>query len=192
MPGSRSTLCLLADPARRRPILLPDVGRERDRLDPDLARIIAALVRGDAPWPLYLYGEVGTGKTCAALLLCDAVGGGCAYYTVESAAEDRIAAMKGVLFDQYTGGKIHPHQWRANWRAAKLGVLDELGIRNCPSDAETDLVKAMVDTRKGRPIVLIGNGGPEDIARVYDDRIASRVCEGTVYELRGDDRRLHR
>lgn len=183
---------MIPRPENRRRLLLPDVPREREQVAPELASIFTQVIRAQLSWPLYLYGEVGCGKSCAALLMCDAVGGGCIYHTVESASEERIAAMKGLLFDQYTGQKIHSHRWKADWRTAKLTVLDELGIRNCPSDAEYDLVKTLIDSRKGRPVVLIGNGSPEDLARVYDDRIASRVSEGTIYELRGDDRRILR
>jgi hypothetical protein len=38
--------------------------------------------------------------------------------------------------------------------------------------------------------IYISNLEPEAIARVYDDRIASRLLCGTWYKLDGEDRRL--
>ena len=51
----------------------PNRLREIDRVDAKLAHLFRKLCHGAAPWPLYIYGPVGTGKTCAALALTDLV-----------------------------------------------------------------------------------------------------------------------
>lgn len=188
--GWTARLRLIKRAEDRKPIIFADIPRCRSELDSGLADCIAELVAGRLEWPLYLYGPVGTGKTCAALLLCDAVGGGCLYYSVDDAAEQRIAAMKGLLYCDATGSRIHPHQWRARWRGAALGIVDELGIRSEPSAYEYEVVKLLIDTRKGKPLLLIANHPPDRLASLYDQRLASRVSEGTVFELGGSDRRI--
>lgn len=161
-------------------------------IDPVLRRGINRCVTESAPWPLAILGGVGTGKTCAALCLLDAVGGGCVYTTVTEFAANIMAAQSGQLWDQFTDEKMTPVKLWHQWREATLAVLDELGSRSKVSDFQYEIVKRAIDEREkvAGPLVLISNMGLPELESVYDDRIASRIAAGTVINLQGDDRRI--
>jgi len=119
-------------------------------------------------------GRTGTGKTCAALALMDRVP--CSVYvTAERLADDAYAR----------GATI----W-AVAREALLVVVDEVAARGQESDRAYLAIKAMADLRESRPVIWISNQGHEGIRHVYDDRVFSRLCSGTVVELIGEDRRF--
>jgi len=52
---------------------LPTLERRIDLIAPDLRRTVRQLLTGEVPWPLFLYGAPGVGKTRAVLELagCD-------------------------------------------------------------------------------------------------------------------------
>lgn len=76
-------------------------------------------------------------------------------------------------------------------RVSKVGLacFDDVGLR-APTDAMYDIWYEVVNRRKRLPTIFTGNLSPEDLHKVYDARIASRLTEGTVIELAGKDRRL--
>lgn len=145
---------------------------------------------GKSPWPLVLTGPPGTGKTCAALCLLDHAGG--EYFTAGGLCEVLIASQQGRLtwHHEARGGTLWPELWWERLRREPLVVLDEVGTRERVSDHHYDAVKRMLDERHRRPLVVCSNLGLNQIARVYDDRLASRLAEGTVVEVVGSDRRL--
>jgi len=59
------------------PMLIPypNLPRSREELAPELKRVMNGLVAGKLPWPLFLHGAAGRGKTCAGLLMIDTVPG---------------------------------------------------------------------------------------------------------------------
>ena len=61
-----------------------------------------------------------------------------------------------------------------------MTVLDELGTRQQVSDFQYEVTKKAIDTREGRPAIVISNLSLTALAKVYDDRIAARLSEGTV------------
>ena len=109
---------------------LPDLTRVVDLIDPKLRTAVNALVTGRRPWPLFLHGPAGTGKTRAMLCLCDRVPAGL-YSTVAELCERRIGAMRGELwYSGPNGARVWEGDiWRA-WSAAPLVVLDELATRD--------------------------------------------------------------
>jgi DNA replication protein DnaC len=142
-------------------------------------------------WPLFLFGPVGTGKSCAALWLLDHAGG--VYFTVPDLTEKLIESMAGRLVWQGEpghSGTLWPDGFWRRVSNASLVVLDEIGCRNAVSDHHYEAVKKMIDIRHGRPLICISNLNLEAIEKVYDDRVASRLASGTVFELDGNDRRL--
>ncbi len=180
-------------PLRERPPtkrVMERVARSVDQIDSALREAIRALVAGQSRWPLFLHGPVGTGKTCAALCLLDYSEGD--YFTVTSLCATVIQSQQGRLewTNEARGGTIWPEQFWRGVSRAPLIVLDELGCRERPSDAHYDAVKQCVDERMGKPFVAISNHGPAALAKLYDDRIASRLACGTVIGLRGADRRI--
>lgn len=171
---------------------LPRTPRTLAGIDPALRRIIRSLVGGELPWPLFLTGKPGTGKTCALLCLLDHAGGD--YHTVRGLHAMLIRAEQGRLewYDNGRGGTLWPERVWAGLAKAPLVVLDELGCREKVSDAHYETVKQVIDERHGKPFAVVSNLAIGEIATVYDDRIFSRLAAGTVVELAGEDRRLAR
>ena len=81
-----------ATTARRLPMVQADVRMKKTTprrladVDAGLLGTLRGLCAGKLRWPLFLHGTVGTGKTCAALALCDVVRRA-AYCTAEDAAD---------------------------------------------------------------------------------------------------------
>jgi hypothetical protein len=142
------------------------------------------------PWPLFLCGLAGTGKTCAALCLLDYSGG--EYHTVSGLCDLVIRAQQGRLewFSGGYGGKVWPEKLWESLANTPLLVLDELGTREKVSDQHYEVVKNCIDKRHGKPLVVISNLELDRVAAIYDDRISSRLVAGTVFEFTGKDRRL--
>ncbi|UCC31269.1 MAG: hypothetical protein JSU86_03135 [Phycisphaerales bacterium] len=163
----------------------PDKYRRRDEIDHTLRATINELIRGERPWPLFLYGKQGSGKTCAGLCMMDAFGGW--YIQLAQLREMVIQAQK----DQLTWPSGHPRTtgdiWKA-WARAHLAVLDEVGQRCEPSQFEYEILKRCLDEREGKPLVVVSNCDLDAISGLYDDRIASRLAAGTLIELEGDRR----
>lgn len=170
-------------------VYFPRKAREIGGIAPGLREAIRALVTGQAPWPLFLHGNPGTGKTCAALTLLDHAGG--MYWTANGLADAISAAMHGRL----SNTRNQPVSLDALWvemTRCSLVVIDELGQRGHPSDHHYEQVKKMLDIREGAPLLAISNLDLEELARSYDERVSSRLALGTVLHLRGDDQRLQR
>jgi hypothetical protein len=77
----------------------------------------------------------------------------------------------------------------------ELAVLDDIGCRERVGDLAYRMVKKFADIREfnGKVAsIFISNLRPKQLAEVYDDRVASRLLSGTVFELTGVDRRVKR
>lgn len=155
--------------------LRPRICRCLREVDRGLLAMFSELADGRARWPLFLYGAAGRGKTCAALALCDAVPLAI-HRTTEEAIDAVVQDERAWLWD-----KLPDYH---------LAVLDELGARERVTDLHYQAVKRFADLRDQLPAVYISNLHPDQIADLYDDRIASRVLCGSWYELGGDDRRM--
>lgn len=169
---------------------LPRVRRVPEAILDALRGELRDLVTGKSPWPLYLHGKAGVGKTCAALCLLDYAGG--EYHTVSGLCDLLIRAQQGRLewSNVGVGGTLWPEQVWDKIAKAPLLVLDELGTREKVSDAHYEVVKTAIDERHGKPFVVISNHSLETVAALYDERIFSRLSAGTVLLLEGKDRRL--
>jgi DNA replication protein DnaC len=151
----------------------PDIPRQRDALKPEVRRMLGDLLAGERLWPLFLHGDAGRGKTCAALTLYDAVPGAL-YWTLDELMEYAYTASAWVWF--YS-------------QRARLVIVDEIGGRSTETDREYVTLKHMADIREHRPVIWISNLTPAELGETYDDRIHSRLTSGTVVELTGPDRR---
>ncbi|HWB14487.1 MAG TPA: AAA family ATPase [Pirellulales bacterium] len=168
---------------RCRPRLLVNAPRDMAQVEPALVNLMRRLVEGKAPWPLYLHGQTGTGKTAAALALCD-ITVSAAYFVMDTLCSLILAA--GPADVRNTWGDIE---------AKELVVLDELGTRQEVGDLHYATLKRVADAREvhaGRRAIYVSNLSPEEFCKVYDDRIKSRVLCGSKFELDGRDRRLDR
>lgn len=180
-----------------------DTPREISMIDPTLRSVIRSLVKGEIPWPLFLTGLPGRGKTAAVLCLAD---------YVENAAYFRFPSLlKSFLWASQPGGvMIHRQRWQEHSRepltwytetrderglfayltTVPLLVIDDVGTRSSYTDAQFDNFYEVVDDRKRKPTVIASNLSLDDLGIVFDDRIKSRISRGTLFTLQGNDRRL--
>ncbi len=172
------------------PLIRKEIKRHWSQVDPALKSVMAKLVTGEMPWPLFLIGGVGVGKTYAALCLCDSTGHRCLYFTVPGLHEDINEARQGRLWTGDGEHRVTLGRLWSEWRGAQLTVLDEFGTRGSISEPMYETCKRAIDSREGKPAIYISNLGLEELGQVYDDRVASRLAAGTVFKLESRDRRL--
>ncbi len=174
------------------PQVKPGLTRTMETVDDGLKSLFRTLTSGESRWPLYLWGEPGRGKTCAALALCDR----CVhapYWTVRELIERELNPERQLPW-QVGGQRYYVHHSEPQG----IAVLDELGEtpatgKHWTERLHSELVKAFADWRISTALgvaIYISNLSPEQFRGHYDGRIASRVLSGTWYELRGVDRRM--
>lgn len=174
----------LREPVRR--VALEKI-RFESQLTGDARTTFNDLVMGKVPWPLYLHGLAGRGKTCAGLCLIDRT---CGEWWDLPALCDTLNQAQYQSYFNDAGYREYPSTIWTNWRDARVGFLDEVGTRSKVTDTHYDVLRRALDAREGKPAVYMSNLALAEIASVYDDRIASRLASGTVLELTGEDRRL--
>lgn len=166
--------------------------RERNLIAYNVADAIRDCAEGRCPWPLTMVGVTGSGKTCAALAMCDHFGG--VIETMADFAMALCAVRRGessrTLGNSVTHKIREPEFWQ-EWRECNLAVLDDVGGRKTISDLQYDALKLALDKRHGLPLVITTNS-ISHIKSTYDARIWSRLAGGTVVELEYKDRRLAR
>ena len=189
--------CKRLDPPLYRPKKwLPERFRVVDEIAPHVRKATVECLTGRSPWPLLFYGEVGSGKTCAGLVMTDIFGG--YYLTVDELVEHVNETTKTGSTRMYGGSLSRDELWDS-LKAERFVVLDELGMRANVTEPRYVAIKRLIDARHGKPTVLISNlplqskqeeGKPRgpDLASAYDDRIASRIAEGTRVRFEGDRR----
>jgi hypothetical protein len=180
---------------RPRRIVRPEIPREWSRVSRDIRDAMRDCGCGTKPWPLYVWGEPGTGKTCAALCLSDMLKRGSTvdYWDASDLCDAMNQMRNGEYWQEQGAGTVRIWSgmfWRS-WRAVTLAVVDELGTRETASDWQAAVITEAISKRyPGKPLVLLSNASPAELAKLYGDRIASRACCGTVVNATGEDRRL--
>lgn len=149
------------------------------RIKPSLLDRLRNAAAGGERWPLYIYGDTGTGKTYAVIWLLNQVPTS-AYLSNDTLREEAYRPESLV------------------WHIARdwtLVAVDEVGTVSEAEDKykwsrERDAVKRLADIRDGMPTIWLSNKPATDIAGLYGPRIHSRICSGTVLHLDGPDRRF--
>lgn len=103
------------------------------------------------------------------------------YYTADSLADCVMTFTSQEMAAEW--GRI---------ASKDLAILDEVGERASAGDLHCTTLKRFADLRDneaGAVAIYISNVRPHQLGELYDDRIASRLLAGTIYELTGKDRR---
>ncbi len=153
---------------------------------PVLKKAFESCATGLEPWPLFVFGPAGTGKTCAALSFIDHYGG--FYFTASAFCDTLILARNGHLRWSNNFERTMRDVWD-KVESAEFLVMDELAARKTVSEFHYETIKKVVDIREGRPAMYLSNEGPSTLSKVFDDRVSSRLASGTIVKLDGDDRR---
>ncbi len=172
---------------------MPSLKRTMETVDEGLRGLFRTLIAGESRWPLYLWGEPGRGKTCAALALCDRCVRA-SYWTVRELIERELNPDKTLPWQGSAGYKYV----REYPEPQTMAILDELGEtpatgKHWTERLHSEIVKAFADWRINTALgvaIYISNLSPDQFSGHYDGRIASRILCGTWYELRGVDRRM--
>lgn len=183
-----------------------DTPREIAMIEPKLRETIRRLAKGELPWPLFLSGAAGRGKSAAALCLADHVYQS-AYFRFTMFLRACELARKGVVWlrrwrrqDDLTGSVKfrledvaydEPKFWRM-MREFPLVVVDDIATRGGYTEPQYDHLYDLIEERSLKPLVLVSNLSLKELGGVFDDRIISRIARGTVFTLDGADRRLDR
>ena len=142
----------------------------------DQVRQMMRAVQREAAWPLYIYGNPGSGKTCIAALIYEAF----TRRPMWSRADDFLLEY----VDRGDGRKA----LQAKVDGTPCLFLDDLGVRP-PTPPMLQAIFDVLEMRKGRPVVIVSNHDLRKLSEIYDERIVSRLSAGTVLEIRGQDRR---
>lgn len=175
--------------------LRPELPREVVMVPLDLSDAFTRCRMGEAPWPLYVYGDVGTGKTRFALLVNDWYGG--RFFDFADLWAEYVVLLKGDLAAEPSvvvsaGGDaiVSQHLWFQLLKASRLLILDDVGRRkDTEGGTARELLCRLLDVREGLPTICIGNLTPKEIETNYDARTASRMCGRSWVCVRGKDRR---
>ena len=157
-----------------------------------LSKTMRSCIQGETPWPLFVFGPPGVGKTSGALYLLDRAAGATEYFPLGDLVERVANAKLGRLqmHGMNTSYRITTTDLWQEWAERDACVLDEIGMRDAPSDHECETLKMAIERRYAKPLVVVSNHAPQDLCKIYDDRIMSRLCEGTILLVEGKDRRL--
>jgi predicted ATPase len=144
--------------------------------------------------PIYLFGNAGRGKSYAmAAAFMSWPGKSAVWHDVSQLLRKIIRCRMGEGFIHERRGSESFQVWESQIMEriseSSIACFDDVGLRS-PSDAMYDAWYEIVNSRKRKATIYTGNLAPEDLHKVYDARIASRMTEGTVIELAGPDRRL--
>jgi chromosomal replication initiation ATPase DnaA len=164
----------------------PNLPRENGKVKPEMIQAFKRLGAGLLPWPMYLHGGTGTGKTCGALLFADIVYGS-RYMTMEEVLDTEM------LSDNNEDNIIDKRQMWRSIKDCELLILDEIGERQKIGDLYATVLKRILDireTEQGNRSIYISNLSPQALSKLLDDRIMSRLMRGTRFHLEGPDRRI--
>lgn len=165
--------CSLHRLDRRPPLKVGLIVPNWSEIKPALQHKLMELATGHGDWPLYLHGDTGVGKSCAAAALVN-----------------RTANAPYLLAEQLCDAVYapHAHPWPCI-KDAELVVIDEVGLRPAQDQRAFLAMDQAARLREHRPTIWISNHGPDRLRQLFDDRLYSRLTCGTVIELTGPDRR---
>ena len=156
----------------------------------DVWKFLLELCDGQHPWPLFLHGPSGSGKSCAALCLVDRIPG--AKFWPMPAMDHQVREIKAgtaIWYKVGVGGPWTMKNWWNSIASLPLLVLDDVGIPEVHSETKAETLFMALEAREGKPLICTSNLNDKDIETTYSSRIQSRMCSGSVRSLIGPDRR---
>jgi len=142
-------------------------------------------------FPVLLWGPPGRGKSYAAALLYSSIQGRAVWIravefirAIQTCRRDGSVVMPGALYECGESSL-----WKSRVISPDVLFVDDIGLR-APTESQYELLFELFDRREGKPTVYTSNLSPNQLAEIYDDRIASRICRGTRIEFGGADRRM--
>jgi chromosomal replication initiation ATPase DnaA len=171
-----------------------DLIRDKDRVPRPIRDAFTACRLGKSPWPLFLAGPVGSGKTRFVLLVCDWYGG--RYITMTDLCEEYRKAKMGELREEarWTDTFISESRYRELIGAERVLIIDDIGQRLLSEHSRETLMMALTEREGPHPMILTSNLTLAELASPdganYDDRLVSRIGAGTVVNFDGPDLRV--
>lgn len=174
----------------------PDLDRDPSRVPKNLRESFKACAAGELPWPLLVHGDVGTGKSRFGLIINDYYSGRLmdfadllAEYTALRRGE--LHANDSTIVLILNERNVRETEWISALAEPRVFVVDDIARKgDTQSETSRELLSRLLDRREGKPTILISNLGPVELSEAYDDRVASRMCAGTIVCVAGDDRRI--
>ena len=176
-----------------RPLPKQIQGGEWSQLTTDLIVSIVDAIH-DRCWPIYLCGEAGRGKTFAMATVYR-------HWPVNPAVWIDVqpwlrrlmsARVQGTVSYQTACGQraeVTESQMLDQVQSARLLCVDDCGVRT-DSEAQQSSLLELLNMRGNRPTIITGNHDPENLHKIFDSRIASRLLAGRALCLQGPDKRL--
>lgn len=145
-------------------------------------------------FPVYLFGPTGVGKTCASGLVYQA-------WPLEAGwleCDETLRAVVGTRTDPETRipwlrsdghkGNTDLARFWALIDRCDLICIEDVGVRPA-TDPQREVMLEILNRRKGKATIITSNIEPNLLHKVYDGRIQSRVTEGTLIRVVGQDQR---
>lgn len=101
------------------------------------------------------------------------------------------ASREGSIGRYAANGAFCEHAEAGWWKhlgEVSLLILDEIGT-GVMHEWRNELLWKVLEIRKNKPLLLTGNHAPVELGERFDQRIKSRICAGTLFELSGRDLR---
>lgn len=174
------------------------IPRTRELVPAELRSATHECATGRSPWPLFVHGPVGCGKSRYALCIFDFFVS--LFFDFSDLLSEYIDLRRGELrhcdsrlLSWDSESRVREVKWIEALGGRELFILDDIA-RKQDTEAATarDLMCRFLDKRELLPTILISNLNPAEIAEVYDDRVASRICGGTIYKMERHDMRIEK
>jgi DNA replication protein DnaC len=143
--------------------------------------IVESIVNG--PWPVYLCGDAGRGKTfiaASAYVACPA--NHVLWIDFQRWSKEIMKARQGL-------GEIREAWELRKVEESRLVCIDDCGLKS-DSEAQSGLLLEVLNLRQGKPTIVTCNHEPIALPRVFDSRVTSRLLSGSIIKLVGPDRRM--
>lgn len=157
---------------------------ERALIDKKVLATMEKCIESGGPYPIFLHGHQGRGKTYAAY-----------YHANRTYPKAGYVRMKWYATPRDLQAAIITHRAEAiaTFRDSACVVIDNFGAVTADmNDFMSEELVALFDRREGQPTIIVSNMSPAMVTQNLVAPLASRLLCGTVVEYKGQDRRINR